>query len=379
MGRPTVAEVDLDALTQNVQQIRRHLKEKVEILAVVKADAYGHGAEAVAKELNLAGVSLFGVACVEEGIALRQSGVALPILVLSGVYPGDLHEVIRNRLTPVLYTWEMCRALMAEAKKFPQQVSVHVKVDTGMNRLGFSWRNWGAIVEFLRSQEKLRIEGLLSHLAVAESEDPEDQAFTEEQIRRLKACVHQARTAGMEPRYVHLANSAATVRWEEAQFNLVRPGLILYGVDSGPAREKGIALRPALTWKTAVLSVKQVPAGDSVSYGRLYSIRRESLIATLPVGYADGYRRRLSNRGEVLIRGQRARVAGVVCMDLTMVDVTTIPGVQPGDEVVLLGRQGTEEISAAEMAGWAETIPYEVLCAISKRVPRLHVHRKDKN
>ncbi len=379
MGRPTVAEVDLDALTHNVQQIRRHLKGKVEILAVVKADAYGHGAEAVAKELTLAGVSLFGVACVEEGIALRQSGVALPILVLSGVYPGDLQEVIRNRLTPVLYTWETCRALVEEAKKFPQQVSVHVKVDTGMNRLGFSWRNWGAVVEFLRSQEKLRIEGLLSHLAVAESEDTEDRAFTEEQIRRFKACVHQARTAGMEPRYVHLGNSAATVRWEEAQFNLVRTGLILYGVDPGLAREKGIALRPALTWKTAVLSVKQVPAGDSVSYGRLYSARRDSLIATLPVGYADGYRRRLSNRGEVLIRGQRARVAGVVCMDLTMVDVTTNPGVQPGDEVVLLGRQGREEISAAEMAGWAESIPYEVLCAIGKRVPRLHVHRKDKN
>lgn len=379
MGRPTVAEVDLDALAHNVQQIRRHLKEKVEILAVVKADAYGHGAEAVAKELALAGVSLFGVACIEEGIALRESGVALPILVLSGVYPGDLQEVLRNRLTPVLYTWETCRALMEEAQKFPQQVSVHVKVDTGMNRLGFSWRNWGAILEFLRSQENLRVQGLLSHLAVAESEDPGDRAFTEEQIRRFKACVHQAKTAGMDLRYVHLANSAATVRWEEARFNLVRAGLILYGVDPGSSREKGIGLRPALTWKTAVLSVKQVPAGDSVSYGRLYSLRRDSLIATLPVGYADGYRRCLSNRGEVLIRGQRARVAGVVCMDLILVDVTAIPGVQPGDEVVLLGRQGTEEISAAEMAGWAETIPYEVFCAIGKRVPRLHLHRKDRN
>jgi alanine racemase len=378
MGRPTVAEVDLDALTHNVQQIRRHLKEKVEILAVVKADAYGHGAEAVAKELTLAGVSLFGVACVEEGIALRRSGVALPILVLSGIYPGDLQEILRNRLTPVLYAWETARAFIEEAKKFPQQVTVHVKVDTGMNRLGFSWRNWGAVVEFLLSQEKLWVQGLLSHLAVSESEDPEDRAFTEEQIRRFKTCVHQARSAGMEPRYVHLANSAATARWEEAQFNLVRPGLILYGVDPGPAREKGIALRPALSWKTAVLSVKQVPAGDSVSYGRLYSLKRDSLIATLPVGYADGYRRRLSNRGEVLIHGQRARVAGAVCMDLTLVDVTAIPGVQPGDEVVLLGRQGTEEISAAEMAGWAETIPYEVLCTIGKRVPRLHLRRKDK-
>ncbi len=378
MGRPTVAEVDLDALTHNVQQIRRHLKENVEILAVVKADAYGHGAEAVAKELALAGVSLFGVACVEEGIALRRSGVALPILVLSGVYPGDLHEIIRNRLTPVLYSWETARVLIEEAKGFPQQVLVHVKVDTGMNRLGFSWRDWGRVVEFLRSQEKLRVQGILSHLAMAESEEAEGRAFTEEQIRRFKACVQHARGAGMEPRYMHLDNSAGTAGWEEAQFNLVRTGLILYGVDPGPARKKGIALQPALIWKTQVLSVKQVPPGDSVSYGRLYSSKRDSLVATLPVGYADGYRRRLSNRGEVLIRGQRARVAGAVCMDLTLVDVTAIPGVQPGDEVVLLGRQGAEEISAAEMAGWAETIPYEVLSTIGKRVPRRHVHRKDK-
>ncbi len=379
MGRPTVAEVDLDALTHNVQQIRRHLREKVEMLAVVKADAYGHGAEAVARELTLAGVSLFGVASVEEGIALRESGVTLPILVLSGADSGDLPEILRNRLTPVLFTWETARAFVEEAKKFPQQVPVHVKVDTGMNRLGFSWRNWGAVVELFRSQEKVQVQGLLSHLAVAESEDPEDRAFTEEQIRRFKACVHQARAAGIEPRYIHLANSAATVQWEDAQFNLVRAGLILFGVDPGPALRKGIALRPALTWKTAVLSVKQAPVGDSVSYGRLYSLRRDSLIATLPVGYADGYRRRLSDRGEVLIHGRRARVAGTVCMDLTMVDVTAIPGVRPGDEVVLLGRQGTEEISAAEMAGWAETIPYEVLCAIGKRVPRSFVRRQDKN
>ncbi len=379
MGRPTVAEVDLDALTHNVQQIRRHLREKVEMLAVVKADAYGHGAEAVARELTLAGVSLFGVASVEEGIALRESGVTLPILVLSGADSGDLPEILRNRLIPVLFTWETARAFVEEAKKFPQQVPVHVKVDTGMNRLGFPWRNWGAVVELFRCPEKVQVQGLLSHLAVAESEDPEDRAFTEEQIRRFKACVHQAGAAGIEPRYIHLANSAATVQWADAQFNLVRAGLILFGVDPGPALKKGIALRPVLTWKTAVLSVKQAPVGDSVSYGRLYSLRRDSLIATLPVGYADGYRRRLSNRGEVLIHGRRARVAGTVCMDLTMVDVTTIPGVRPGDEVVLLGRRGTEEISAAEMAGWAETIPYEVLCAIGKRVPRSFVRRQDKN
>jgi len=248
-----------------------------------------------------------------------------------------------------------------------------------MNRLGFPWRNWGAVVEFFRSQEWLKVQGILSHLAVAESDRPEDRAFTEEQIRRFKVCVQQAQTAGVEPRYVHLANSAATARWEEARFNLVRPGLMLYGVDPSPTGRERMVLKPALSWKTAVLSVKRVPAGDSVSYGRLYSCNRDTLIAALPVGYADGYRRRLSNQGEVLIRGQRAKIAGVVCMDLTLVDVSEIPGVQPGDEAVLLGRQGAEEISAGEMAGWADTIPYEVLCAIGKRVPRFHLRRKDKS
>ena len=379
MGRPTIAEVDLDALRFNLQQIRGHLQGKVEILAVVKADAYGHGAEPVARELALAGVSIFGVASVEEGAALRRSGVSLPILVLSGIDPGEFPEIIQNRLTPVLHSLDTARALEGEAEGFRQQIPVHLKVDTGMNRLGFPWRNWGAVVEFFRPQEKLQVQGLLSHLAAAESERPEDRAFTEEQIRRFKACVHQARTAGIEPRYVHLANSAATARWEEAQFNLVRPGLMLYGVDPRPARGKGMPLKPALRWKTAVRDVKKVPAGDSVSYGRLYSCQRETRIATLPVGYADGYRRRLSNRGEVLIRGQRAKVTGVVCMDLTMVDVSEIPGVQPGDEVVLLGQQGAEEISAEEMAGWAETIPYEVLCTIGKRVPRLYLRRKDRD
>ncbi len=379
MGRPTIAEVDLDALNFNVQQVRRYLKEKVEILAVVKADAYGHGAEPVARGLALAGVNLFGVACVEEGIALRQSGVALPILVLSGILGGEVQEIIQNRLTPVLYALDTARALEEKAQRSRRPIPVHLKVDTGMNRLGFSWWNWETVVDFFRSQEWLKVQGILSHLAVAESEKPEDRAFTEEQIRRFKVCVKQARTAGIEPRYMHLANSAATIRWEEAQFNLVRPGLMLYGVDPAPAREKGMALKPAMTWKTAVLSVKQVRAGDSISYGRLYSCKQDTLVATLPVGYADGYRRCLSNRGEVLIRGQRAKVTGVVCMDLAMVDASAIPGVQPGDEVVLLGQQGSEEIRVEEMAGWAETIPYEVLCSIGKRVPRHYLQRKDEN
>ena len=190
--------------------------------------------------------------------------------------------------------------------------------------------------------------------------------------QRFQAVLDSARKAGMQPRYIHLSNSAAIALREPARFNLVRAGLMLYGSHPAPALQKRVSLRPVLRWKTAILSLKRVPAGDPVSYGRTYSCKKESLIATLPVGYADGYNRRLSNRGEVLVRGRRAKIAGMVCMDLTMVDVSDICGVQVRDEVVLLGKQGSEEIRAAEMAGWLETIPYEVLCAIGKRVPRTY-------
>jgi alanine racemase len=216
------------------------------------------------------------------------------------------------------------------------------------------------------------VEGLLSHYSVAEGEGFDDRAFTDEQLARFTKCLDLARQRGIKPSFVHLANSAAATLWPEARFNLVRSGLMLYGYHPSPNLERLISLRPVLRWKTAILSLKPVAAGDPVSYGRTYHCCKESLVAVLPVGYADGYNRRLSNRGAVIIRGKRAKVLGIVCMDLTMVDVSEIPGVQVGDEVVLLGRQGSEEITAVEMAGWIETIPYEVLCAIGRRVPRVY-------
>ena len=219
--------------------------------------------------------------------------------------------------------------------------------------------------------EPVELVGTAGLLWVAK-EGTEDLAFTEEQRKRFQACLDSARKKGFQPRYIHISNSAATALREGARFNLVRPGLMLYGLYPSPAIRDLISLRPVLRWKTAILSLKRVPAGDPVSYGRTHSCEKESLIATLPIGYADGYSRRLSNQGEVLVRGRRARIAGVVCMDLTMADVSEIPGVQAGDEVVLLGKQGAEEIGAAEMAGWLETIPYEVLCAVGQRVPRVY-------
>jgi len=372
MARPTIAQVNLDALRFNLNQLRRITGGKADILAVVKANAYGHGAVEVAQELEKAGAGIFGVATTEEGMELRRSGVSSPILVLAGIYPEEFEKVIENKLSPVVFDLEVARSLDARGKKSGQRIPVHLKVDTGMNRIGIPWREWESALKVMQSLRNLQVDGLMSHFSVAESERPDDLVFTEEQRRRFQGCLDSTRKIGMQPRYIHLANSAATALQEPARFNLVRSGLMLYGLHPAPALQSRVSLRPVLRWKTAILSLKRVAAGDPVSYGRTYCCRKESLIAVLPVGYADGYNRRLSNRGEVLIRGRRAKIAGIVCMDLSMVDVSEIRGVQAGDEVVLLGKQGSEEINAAEMAGWMESIPYEVLCAIGKRVPRLY-------
>ncbi len=372
MSRPTVAEIDLGALRHNLEQLRRMTGGKAEVLAVVKANAYGHGAPEVARELESAGARIFGVATTEEGIELRLSRIAAPILILAGTYPEEFDRIVVNRLTPVIYDLEIAQAFNARAERERERLSVHLKIDTGMNRLGIPWREWESALEVLRSLKRLRVEGLLSHFSVAEGTGAEDRAFTRKQLSRFTRCLDLAARKGIQPRYFHLANSAATVLLEPARFNLVRPGLMIYGCHPSPVLRDRVPLRPVLCWKTSVLSLKKVPKGDPVSYGRAFRCPKESLIAVLPVGYADGYRRRLSNRGVVLIRGRRAKIAGIVCMDLTMVDVSEVPGVKVGDEVVLLGRQGAEEITAAEMAGWIESIPYEILCGIGKRVPRVY-------
>jgi alanine racemase len=375
MARPTIAEIDLAALAFNVREISAVLNGSAELLAVVKADAYGHGAVPVARALAEAGVRMLGVACLEEGAELRRAGLVLPVLILAGIQNGEAEEIIRHRLTPVLHNLEIARVLNEEAGKRGVQLPVHLKVDTGMNRLGVCWREWPAVLDLFRAWPNLRIEGLMSHFSAAESGKPEDQAFTAEQTARFQDCLETLKKIA-QPRYIHLANSAGSILRAEARYNLVRPGLMLYGLRPSPSLNGRISLKPVLRWKTEVLSMKRVCTGDPVSYGRTFTCSGEAIIATLPVGYADGYSRRLSNHGEVLIRGRRAKIAGIVCMDLTMVDVTEIPGVRNGDEVVLLGRQGSEEISATEMAGWTGTIPYEVLCAIGKRVPRFYLQGK---
>ena len=369
-SRPTRAEIDLDALVHNYRLIRRQAGGGRSVLALVKADAYGHGAVAVAKALEGEGVEMLGVALVEEGMELRAAGIRAPILVLGRVYPGHEEAFFTHSLTPCLFDLDCARRLQAQAKVRDRTLAVHVKVDTGMARVGFSRDELADVLQSLATCDRLRIEGILSHLAVA---DEPENPFTDEQVRRFAEILETLRARGPLPRYVHLSNSAAIFSRELPACNLVRPGIALYGAPPS-GHFTGLGLRPVMRLVTAVALVREVPAGCGVSYGHRFVTARPSRIATLPVGYADGYNRLLTNQGEVLVRGRRAPVAGTVCMDWTMIDVTDVPGVAVGDEVTLLGPGPGGCISADEWAQKVDSISYEVFCRIGPRVPRVYVH-----
>ena len=379
--RPTEAVVDLSAIVHNYRQA-------VEIggrpaMGIVKADAYGHGAVRVARALLEAGAPLLAVALVEEGLELREAGIEAPVLILGAAY-GDAYDlVVRRRLTPLLFTPEHLRRLSSAARTAGVRATAHLKVDTGMGRLGVLPADLPALLEALHAAPEVELEGLCTHFACA---DLEPRSTTERQLAAFEQAVEALARAGHRPRLRHLANSAGTVEFPEARQDLTRPGIMLYGYSpfdaKGPlspvARALPARLRTALTWRTAITHLKAVPAGTPVSYGGRWVAHHPSSIATLPVGYGDGYARRLSGRpgmgcAEVLVRGRRAPVAGTVCMDMMMVDVTDVPGVAVGDEVVLLGVQGDERVDADELAGKLGTISYEILCGIGKRVPRRYL------
>jgi alanine racemase len=367
--RPTYVEIDLAALQHNLGQARQQAGNGRRILAVVKADAYGHGAVRVAQALERAGADLFGVAIVEEGVELRRAGITRPILVLGGIYPGQEDELFRHDMVPTLFDPEAARRLDARAGAAGRVLPFHLKIDTGMGRIGFRPEELPFLLEELGGLKNLVMEGLISHLALAD--DPQ-HPFTDEQAERFRACLAEVRRAGFAPRYVHLSNSAALFSREIPECNLVRPGIVLYGGLPAPCFAGRIDLRPVMSFRTSVAQVKKVPVGTGVSYGHRFVAERPTVLAAIPVGYADGYSRLLSNCGEVLIRGKRARVAGTVCMDWTLVDVTDIPGVEAGDEVTLLGRDNGQSITAEEWAERIGSISYEVFCQVSKRVPRIY-------
>jgi alanine racemase len=357
--RPTRVTVDLDAVRHNVRTLR---PDGTELMAVVKANAYGHGDVPVARAALEAGATWLGVALVEEGLGLRMAGVEAPILVLSEVPEGSEAVALAHRLTPTVYTDEGLRRLAAAARG---RVGVHVKVDTGMHRVGV-WPPEDA-AGFVRDAvgAGLEIEGVFTHLAKSE----DDEVTTKLQLERLGAVVDAIRAAGIDPRYVHAANSGGVIRHPEAHLDLVRTGIAIYGVPPAPGVGAELGLRPAMTWRSTVASTKRLDRGERLSYGHRYELDRAAWIATVPVGYADGYPRRAWSSAEVLVGARRRRIAGTVTMDQMIVDCGE-DRPEVGDEVVLLGRQGEDEITAWELADHAGTVGYEIVARIGPRVPR---------
>ncbi len=367
-GRPTVGEVDLGALEFNYRQIKKRIPEDVKLLAVVKADAYGHGSIPVSLRLEKLGVEYLGVAIPEEGVELRRGGVKAPILVLGGIFGDGVDQIFRFRLTPVVFGKESLKILSREAERRRRRVKVHLKVDTGMGRLGVPFDLWPDFLREVKRFPRVEAEGILSHFAMTD----EEKGLTQGQWRHFQEAVAAAQKLGICCPYLHMASSAALTAFPTYSARLVRPGIMLYGSYPSPAFRSLISLKPVMTLKTRIHFLKSVRPGTRISYGGTFEAKRESLIATLPIGYADGYSRHLSNHGEVLIHGRRAPVVGKVCMDFIMVDVTDIPRVSTGDDVILMGRQGKEQITAEEIADKINSISYEVLCSIGKRVPRIY-------
>ncbi len=366
--RPTVAEVDLGVVRRNLATLRRAIGSKARIYAVVKADAYGHGAVPVA--LTLAPLcDALAVSLVEEGFELRSAGLRHPIVVLGAFYNRHHPEVLEEDLTPVVYDPADLDRFSAAAVRRGARVEVHIKVDTGMSRLGVSVADLPRVLERAAALPGLAIVGLCTHFPSADGVDPQP---TMAALDGFLPCVAAARahTSG-GPLIAHAANSAAAVRFASARLDAVRPGLALYG--AMPSSVVALAgIQPALRLISRVMALHDVPAGTGVSYGGLWRAARPSRIATLPIGYADGYPKHVRG-AEVLIRGQRAPIVGAVCMDMLMVDVTDVPGAALGDQATLIGPDGVERITADDLAAWAGTISYEILCGISKRVPRHYV------
>jgi alanine racemase len=358
--RPTVAEVDLDAIRHNVRAVK---PEGAELMAVVKANGYGHRAIPVARAALQGGATWLGVALVEEGLALREAGIDAPILVLTELPPGSEREAIEKRLTPTVYSE---RALSAIADAAPSEgVGVHVKVDTGMHRVGIPPQEAAGLVERVLAEGQ-QLEGLWTHFARAEEPGSETTA---RQLELFLEVCSDLDARGVRPRYRHAANSGATMSMPESHFDLVRVGAALYGIAPGPELAGSYDLRPAMTLRSAVTHTKRVPPGHGISYGHQHRTFMETTIATIPIGYADGYLRSLSNTAHVLIREKRYPVVGAITMDHLMVDCGD-DAIGPGDDVVLFGRQGEDELRVEEVAAWAGTIGYEIVCAVSERVPR---------
>ncbi len=368
--RPTWVEISRKAFYNNIKQIKKKLSKNTEILAVVKANAYGHGIEKISQWSIDNGVKMLGVALIEEGILLRDKGIKKPILILGSIWPlKNFRDVIEYKLTPAISSIESAKRLSQLSSRRDRITPVHIKIDTGMGRIGFSWNGVSNAIKRMADLPGIRLEGVFTHLAAADK----DEQFTRMQIRRMDTIINDLKRDNISFRLSHISNSTAVLKYPLSHYNIVRPGISLYGLEPYRGFRKVMRLQPVLQLKTHIVYLKRVPKGTTISYGRTWRSPRPSVIATMPIGYADGYNRLLSNRGEVLIRGERFPIVGRVCMDMFMVDVTRLkyPGI--GEEVVLIGAQGDDQITAEEIAEKIGTINYEVTCAISSRVPRIYI------
>ena len=361
-------EIDLKAVSHNFTVLKGFLKSTgAHIMAVVKSDAYGHGLVEVSRVLESAGVWGFGVSEVEEAVSLRQGGITAPILFMSGLPPKAEKEVMALDLIPGVTDVSSLDTLERVASMRDETCRVHLKVDTGMGRLGFSPDELYEVVKELRQWPHLCFEGLYSHLSSAD--DPLDP-FNTVQLNTFASVLDQVKGIGWKPLTIHLANSAGLIHFPSAHYDLVRPGLAIYGSYPGPQSQKGIELRPVMSFRSKIVAIRNLAEGSPVSYGHGFYTKRPSRIAVVPVGYDDGYLRSMSNRSMVLIRGRRCPVVGRICMKSFMVDVSMLEGVAPGEEAVLLGRRGDGVITIEDLAQWGGTISYELLCLLGSRNKR---------
>ncbi|MBI3894850.1 MAG: alanine racemase [Acidobacteria bacterium] len=377
-SRPTWVEISLPQLAENYRIIREHVGPERAIMAIVKADAYGHGLTEIAQTLANLRVDWFGVTSADEGIELRQLGIRQPILLLTGFWEGEQQALTDFDLVPAVYSEDQLSALESWGSQTGKRIRFHLKVNTGMGRLGIHWQEVEIFVKAYSRMTHVEIEGLFAQFSAAEDFTTRQ---TEEQAERFQSAQHALARAGISPRYCHQANSAAVVNRPETWGNMVRPGLLLYGYQLPPRLPVGdqgaachpLPVREILSFRSKIIAVKEVPAGIPLGYGGRYVTTRPSRIATIPAGYADGLDRRLSRRGHVIVCGKYAPIVGNISMDLTLVDITELPHIAVGEEVTLIGRKGACSVTALDLAEMVGTIPYEILCGIGKRVPRRYL------
>lgn len=367
-----VAEVNLENLLHNFKQIKSYISKGTKICSVIKADAYGHGSVPVAKTLNEAGVDAFAVAASQEAIALRKNGISCQVLVLGYTGVDDYFDMVKHDITQTVFRLDMAKSLSEVALQMQKKAHIHIKIDTGMGRIGFMPNDESArIIKEISELPMIQIDGFFTHFARA---DEKDKTASMKQLKLFREFMADLRASGIATNELHMSNSAGLIDIHEADFNMVRVGIAMYGLyPSEEVQKDALELRPVLSLKSNIILVKDLPEGYAISYGGRYVTSKTTRVATIPVGYGDGYPRSLSCIGRVLIRGQEAPILGSVCMDQFMVDVSDIEGVSEGDTAVLIGSSGNQHISVEEIAGHMGTINYEVVCQLGKRIPRVYV------